>query len=191
MNITLIFASIFLAELPDKTSLATISLATKHNFWRIWLGASLALASQTLLAILAGRLLANLPKAPLHLLEAILFMGFALWMWKESQEPEPLPPVANAPIGRFVVGRAFIVVFMAEFLDLTQFATITWASRFPDSLWTIGTVAVLALVLANGVSALVGRGISRWVPAQRLSQVASLLFLTIGVWTLLTTLGSL
>jgi Ca2+/H+ antiporter, TMEM165/GDT1 family len=49
----------FLAELGDKTQLTTAALAADHGVVPVWIGASLGLFGATLLALLAGRWLAE------------------------------------------------------------------------------------------------------------------------------------
>jgi Ca2+/H+ antiporter, TMEM165/GDT1 family len=50
------FATVFLAELGDKTQLATLSLASEGQGarWMVFLAASLALIATTAIAVLAG-----------------------------------------------------------------------------------------------------------------------------------------
>ena len=48
------FAAIFLAELGDKTQLATLSLASGGSRWIVFAGAALALVASTAIAVLAG-----------------------------------------------------------------------------------------------------------------------------------------
>ena len=50
------FGIIFLAELPDKTALASLVLATRYPARQVVLGAWLAFLVQTLVAVAAGSL---------------------------------------------------------------------------------------------------------------------------------------
>ncbi len=75
-----IFASVFLAELGDKTQLATLLFAAQRPVWLVFAAAALALVASTALAVLAGsqasRLVALLP---LKLIAGCGFIAIGLW----------------------------------------------------------------------------------------------------------------
>jgi hypothetical protein len=56
-----VFVVIFVAELPDKTALAALVLATRYRPLPVFLGAALALTVQSVVAVAAGGLLSLLP----------------------------------------------------------------------------------------------------------------------------------
>ena len=60
--IALTFAAIFVVELPDKTFLATLVLATKYRPLLVWIGVGLAFTVQTLVAVLLGHAVSFLPE---------------------------------------------------------------------------------------------------------------------------------
>lgn len=75
----------FLAELGDKTMLATITLATQHGWFGTWLGSTLGMVAADALAILVGRLLGR--KLPDHIIRygaAALFLIFGVWLIVEA-----------------------------------------------------------------------------------------------------------
>ncbi|MFG1951796.1 TMEM165/GDT1 family protein [Micromonospora sp. NPDC048830] len=71
----------FLAELGDKTMLATITLATKYGWFGTWLGSTLGMVAADALAIVVGRLLGrHLPERAIRYGAAVLFAICALWL---------------------------------------------------------------------------------------------------------------
>jgi putative Ca2+/H+ antiporter (TMEM165/GDT1 family) len=71
------FAIVFLAELGDKTQIASFSLAAdRGNVLSVIIGAGLALTAATLVAVLAGHLLARyVPKKALKIVSGLLFLA--------------------------------------------------------------------------------------------------------------------
>ncbi|GAA4206520.1 TMEM165/GDT1 family protein [Actinocatenispora rupis] len=75
----------FLAELGDKTMLATITLATQHGWFGTWLGSTLGMVAADALAIAVGRMLGR--KLPEHVIRygaAALFAVFGVWLVVEA-----------------------------------------------------------------------------------------------------------
>jgi Ca2+/H+ antiporter, TMEM165/GDT1 family len=68
-----------LAELGDKTMLATVSLATRHGVWGTWAGAALGMVAANLLAVVGGRALgARLSARTVRVGAAALFFVFGI-----------------------------------------------------------------------------------------------------------------
>ncbi|MGH8879060.1 MAG: TMEM165/GDT1 family protein [Stackebrandtia sp.] len=71
----------FLAELGDKTMLATITLATQYGWFGTWLGSTIGMVAADALAIMAGRLLGrHLPEKTIKYGAAALFALFGIWL---------------------------------------------------------------------------------------------------------------
>jgi putative Ca2+/H+ antiporter (TMEM165/GDT1 family) len=76
-----VVSSFALAEMSDKTTLATVTLASDHDWAGVWIGSTLGMVLADALAIGAGMLLhRRLPQQLLHLLASVLFLMFGLWM---------------------------------------------------------------------------------------------------------------
>jgi putative Ca2+/H+ antiporter (TMEM165/GDT1 family) len=75
----------FLAELGDKTMLATITLATDHGWFGTWLGSTLGMVAADALAIVVGRALGRrLPEKVIAYGAAALFFLFGIWLGVEA-----------------------------------------------------------------------------------------------------------
>jgi Ca2+/H+ antiporter, TMEM165/GDT1 family len=79
--IVAVTVAFFLAELGDKTMLATITLATQHGWAGTWVGSTVGMVAADALAILTGRLLGRrLPEKAVRYGAAALFAVFGLWL---------------------------------------------------------------------------------------------------------------
>jgi len=75
----------FMAELGDKTMLATITLATEHGWVGTWIGSTAGMVAADALAILVGRLLGrHLPEKIIKYGAAVLFAIFGIWLIAEA-----------------------------------------------------------------------------------------------------------
>ena len=78
-------SAFLLAELGDKTMLATITLASQNGWAGTWLGATLGMVAAAALAITVGRQLGKrLPERAVRYVAAALFAGFGVWLLVEA-----------------------------------------------------------------------------------------------------------
>ena len=74
-------SSFVLAELGDRTMLATVTLATNHDALGIWIGSTIGMVLAGGMAIVVGALLGHrIPERAVHVIATVLFFGFAIWM---------------------------------------------------------------------------------------------------------------
>jgi putative Ca2+/H+ antiporter (TMEM165/GDT1 family) len=75
----------FLAELGDKTMLATITLASTDNPWWVWIGSTLGKVAADALAIVVGRLLGRrLPERAITIFASVMFVVFGVALLLEG-----------------------------------------------------------------------------------------------------------
>ncbi|MBT0567644.1 TMEM165/GDT1 family protein [Williamsia sp. CHRR-6] len=80
-----VMSSFFLAELGDKTMLATITLSTDHDAVGVWIGSTVGMVAADALAIGVGAVLGRrLPERIISLGAAVLFFGFGAWLIAEG-----------------------------------------------------------------------------------------------------------
>lgn len=178
------FGTVFLAELPDKTMVASLVLTTRYRRpLAVWTGVVCAFALHVALAVSIGSLLRRLPDTPVRLAVAVLFLvGGVILLRGDGDEEDEDGPVASGLPFRKVALTAASVVGLAEFGDLTQLATAGIATRYSAPVAVaLGAWCALATVAALAVTA--GHWIVRHVPMQVVQRIAGVAFLGFGVFT--------
>jgi putative Ca2+/H+ antiporter (TMEM165/GDT1 family) len=161
--IATVFPLILVGELPDKTMFASLLLSTRGRPLSVWLGAAGAFLLHVAIATTVGvGLFHLLPHRVVEVFVAALFLFGAVYAWREGakQEAELIEHEAAA---HTVLTTAFIVIFLAEWGDLTQILTANFAARYHSPLSVaIGSTLALWTVAAAAVAG--GQGILRWIP---------------------------
>lgn len=78
----LVFGTVFMAELGDKTQLATMLFAADRevNKWLVFAGASLALVATSALGVLAGGVISEyISERQLHFIAGAGFIAIGIW----------------------------------------------------------------------------------------------------------------
>ena len=181
------FATVFPAELPDKTMIATVVLVARFRrpLW-VWLGAVAAFAIHVTVAVAAGSAIGLLPDALVAGVVAAMFATGAVVLFRSArarQESAAREEPVEVTTPRAALFGSFALVALAEWGDLTQLATAGLAARSdaPISIW-VGALAALASVAA--IAATFGRQIVARVPIHRINYVASAVFAGLATWTL-------
>ncbi|HEX2577533.1 MAG TPA: TMEM165/GDT1 family protein [Aquihabitans sp.] len=188
------FATVFPAELPDKSMVATIVLVTRYRRpgW-VWLGVVAAFAVHVVVAVAAGSALTLLPDEVVGVAVAVLFAVGAVLLFRaartaaadaEAAAGAGGPDVAverGATVAATVVG-SFGLIALAEWGDLTQLATASLAASSGEPVATgVGALAALAAVAA--IAAAFGRQLVARVPIHKVNYVGAAVFAALAVWT--------
>ena len=169
------FALVFPVELPDKTFIATLVLATRYRALPVWLGVAGAFLVQCAVAVTAGGLLGLLPEAVVSAAAALLFAVGAVVLWRgagaestaetteatETADSDDGAPLREQP-GRRVAATSFGVLFLAEWGDLSQLLTAGLAARSGDPV-SVFAGSWLALVAVAGLAVVLGRTLLRLI----------------------------
>lgn len=197
------FATVFVAELPDKTMLATIVLSARYRRPAlVWTGAASALALQMVIASAAGGVLDLLPDAPVRLGIAAIFLIGAVVLWRSAshaddeaaeaeREADAAQPDAASVTPTRIVASVFGIVFLAEWGDLTQLATASLAANGRPLSVFVG--AATAMVTVAGLGVVAGRALLRVMPEHLLRRLAAGIFAVlaiVAVWSALSSLAT-
>ena len=185
------FVVIFPAELPDKTLVATLVLATRFRPLPVWIGVCAAFAVQCVVAVAFGGLLNLLPRAFVLIAAAALFGLGATLMFRGAahgaddlaNEQLSVEEHSRARGRQRIVLTSFLVLFAAEWGDLSQLVTAGLAARYGSPL-SVFVGSWLALCSVGGVAALAGRQLARRLPLALVRRSAGLLFSVVGAVTL-------
>lgn len=163
------FVAIFPVELPDKTFVATLVLSTRYPALQTWIGVVLAFAAQVVIAVTAGHLLSRLPERPVQFVAAALFAVGAVVLavgarkadaQEKEQEEEYQSKLREPRRGWRAVGASFLVLFTAEWGDLSQLVIAGLVASGRDPVAT-GAGGLLALAAVSGLAVLLGRWLLR------------------------------
>jgi Ca2+/H+ antiporter, TMEM165/GDT1 family len=100
-----VFGVIFVAELPDKTALASLVLGTRYRAGYVFAGVAVAFTVHVVLAVAAGSLLFLLPHRVMQAVVAALFaIGAVLMMLRRDDDEKPGPEPAGEQDGSSGVG---------------------------------------------------------------------------------------
>ncbi|WP_330340371.1 TMEM165/GDT1 family protein [Streptomyces sp. NBC_00557] len=179
----LVFGVIFLAELPDKTALAGLVLGTRYRASHVFAGVAAAFLLHVVIAVAAGSALTLLPQRIVHAVTGVLFVGgAAMLLLHKGEDEEEIRKPADQSFWK-VAGTGFTLILVAEFGDLTQIMTANLAARYDDPV-SVGLGAVLGLWAVAGLGIVGGKALMRRVPLRLITQIAALLMLGLGVWSL-------
>jgi putative Ca2+/H+ antiporter (TMEM165/GDT1 family) len=180
------FTLIFIAELPDKTAFATLLMATRGGPWPIFVGACAAFFIQSLVAVTFGGAFSLLPEKWVHLGAGLLFIAFAwaaLRRKSDDEDSEKFEGLARRDFWR-VAWSSFLVIFIAEWGDLTQLATASLEAHYRNPL-TIFTAATLALWTVTALAIIIGRHAQKVFHPVLLNRLAACAFIAVGGYFIL------
>jgi len=187
-----VFTVIFLLELPDKTALAALLLATRHRPLPVFLGAAAAFVIQSAVAVVAGSLLSLLPREPIRIGAGILFLGMAALLIRRNlhrdEADEERAVEQEEARRRRPFMTAFIVVFVAEWGDLTQLATAALQARYQQAV-LVFVAATLALWAVSAIAVTLGNRLGAWVPERPLQFAAAGVMVLVAIALITGVLG--
>ena len=126
-----------------------------------------------------------LPERVVSALVAVMFLGGAVYAYRESAKDESELVAHEAATHQRVVTTAFFVIFIAEWGDLTQILTANLAAHYHSAL-SVGVGATAALWTVALLAVVGGQGLLRVVPlaiVRRVTAAILLLLAGIAAWS--------
>jgi putative Ca2+/H+ antiporter (TMEM165/GDT1 family) len=186
-----VLATIFIAEMGDKTQLLLVAMAGKYKVPHILAGTWLATVVLNVMAVGVGAALSNyLDMRVIKLVAGLAFFYFAYATLKgEDDEEEEV-----GGKGKFgPVVAIFCSFFLGELGDKTQLSGITLAATYAQG--SFGNVCqvflgcTLGLILADLLGLIVGVVLKSKMPTTLLNTISFFIFAIFGISSIATAMG--
>jgi putative Ca2+/H+ antiporter (TMEM165/GDT1 family) len=178
-----VFIVVFLVELPDKTALATVVLATRYPARPVFAGVALAFVIQTVVAVFAGSLIGLLPHGLVRIGAGVLFIIMAAlvaWRtWREGGAEDDETPLGDRRRDRPFIA-AFSMIMLAEWGDLSQLATVAFQAQYKQAL-LVFVAATFALWAVTALAVTVGNRLGSLLPRRPVQYSAAAVMAVIGL----------
>lgn len=184
---------ITISELGDKTFFISLCLAMRFPRRWVFVGATAALAVMTVLSVMMGQLLTLLPKAMVHYSTIAIFLVFGIkLLYDASQmknstlanvEQEACDVISEREsamkTGWAVMSQSFVMTFLAEWGDRTQFSTVSLAAVHSPLSVIIG--GVLGHAICTAIAVFSGRAIASRLSEKVITAIGGVLFLVFAL----------
>jgi len=182
-----VFPIIFIGELPDKTMFASLVLSTRGRPALVWLGAAAAFLVHVVIAVTIGVALFHLLPhqvldavvAGMFLVGAALAVREAIKEGKDKQDEKIVEREVQSH--RRVAVTAFLVIFLAEWGDLTQILTANLAAHYHDP-FSVAVGATLALWAVAGLAVVSGQSLLRVINIRTIRIVTAVVLVALAGW---------
>jgi putative Ca2+/H+ antiporter (TMEM165/GDT1 family) len=161
---------------------ASLVMATKGRPLQVWLGAAGAFVVHVVIATTVGvALFAVLPHRAVDAVVAGMFAFGAAYAWLEATKPQDEKPLREVP-GHGAVLTAFVIIFLAEWGDLTQIVTANLAAKYHSPL-SVGAGSLLALWSVAAIAVVSGQALLRFVNVPTVRKVNAVVLLGLSAYT--------
>jgi Ca2+/H+ antiporter, TMEM165/GDT1 family len=183
--LVLAYGTVFSAELlGDKTVLSISTLTARYPTRAVLLGLLPAQMVKMAAAVLFGHWLMGLPHSLVLALSAITFALTAIALWRRGNDSRGAapPPVRRPGWHGAVLG--FSTTFFTEWADVGQIAAAALVVHY-GSPWTVWSAATAAIMTKGMLAAVLGRGLTGFVPGTALRGGAVVVCLLLAIASVL------
>jgi Ca2+/H+ antiporter, TMEM165/GDT1 family len=180
----IVFGTVFVAELPDNSGLASLVLGTRYRAGGVIAGAFAAFAVHVVLAVTFGSLLALLPHKVVQIAVAVVFLAGAVLLLRAGDDDDDEVRLKADAAGFWTVAvTSFGVILVAELGDLSDIVIANLAARYHDPV-AVGIGSVLALWSVVALAIVGGKGLQRILPMRWIARLAALVMVVMAGFTL-------
>lgn len=177
----IVFGTVFVAEMPDNSGLASFVLGTRYRPGWVLAGAAAAFAVHVVLAVTLGSLLGLLPHRIVQFAVAAVFLIGAVLVLRTGDDDEAVRK-AGATTFWAVATTSFAVILLAELGDLSDIMIANLAARYHDPV-AVGIGSVLALWAVTAIAITGGQKLSKILPVRWITRLAALVMVIMAGFT--------
>jgi putative Ca2+/H+ antiporter (TMEM165/GDT1 family) len=161
---------------------ASLVLATRGKPRQVWLGAAGAFVAHVALAVTVGvAIFKLLPHPAVEAVVAAMFVVGAVYAWREGTKDRSEQAVRRVRRHGPVL-TALVVIFLAEWGDLTQILTANLAAKYHSPL-SVGVGSVLALWAVAALAVASGSTILRLVNVSTVRKATALVLVALACYS--------
>lgn len=181
----IVFWTVFVAELPDNSGLASLVLGTRYRPGWVLAGAAAAFAVHVVLAVTFGSLLGLLPHRIVQVAVAAVFLIGAVLVLRADDDDDDDEALRKASAAGFwaVATTSFAVILVADLGDLSDIMIANLAARYHNPV-SVGIGSVLALWAVTALAITGGRKLSQILPVRWITRLAALVMVVLAGFTL-------
>lgn len=179
----IVFGTVFVAELPDNSGLASFVLGTRYRPGWVLAGAAAAFAVHVVLAVAFGSLLGLLPHRTVEFAVAAVFLIGAVLVLRADDDDDEALRKTNAAGFWAVATTSFAVILLAELGDLSDIMIASLAARYHNPV-SVGIGSVLALWAVTALAITGGQKLSQMLPVRWIARLAALVMVVMAGFTL-------
>ena len=180
----IVFGTVFGAELPDNSGLASLVLGTRYRPGGVFAGAAAAFAAHVVLAVTCGSVLGLLPHKIVQIAVAGVFLAGAVLVLRADNDDDDEARLKAGAAGFWAVAAtSFGVIALAELGDLSDIMIVNLAVRYHDPV-AVGIGSMLALWSVAALAIAGGRGLLRILPLRWIARLAALAMVVMAGFTL-------
>jgi Ca2+/H+ antiporter, TMEM165/GDT1 family len=180
----IVFGTVFAAEVPDNSGLASLVLGTRYRPAGVVAGAFAAFAVHVVLAVTCGSLLGLLPHKIVQVAVAVVFLAGAVLVLRTDDDDDDEAKLKAGAAGFWAVAvTSFVVILLAELGDLSDIMIANLAARYHDPV-PVGIGSVLGLWAVVVLAIVGGRGLQRILPMRWIARLAAVVMVIMAGFTL-------
>ena len=171
------FATVFVAELGDKSQLLALSLAARYPTRLLLAAVATASALMMGAAVAVGSAVGRfVPTEALSVAAGLLFLAFAVVTWRDGDDGEE----EERPVSGRSFTAAVSAIVLAELGDKTMFTALALAATSSAAGVWLG--ASLGMAAAGSIGVLVGASLWKRLSPRTVRLASAVLFAAVGIF---------